>query len=268
MTDAEAIRQAVDVADPFIDRLSRAGCVFAAEEVALLREVACSPGELDALCTRRVAGEPVEHIVGGVRFGDLRLSVGPGVFVPRQRSRLLATVAIDAVRSGRRRMVLEAFCGVAPIASALRQAMPRLEIHAADIDEGALGYADVNLAGVAQLHRGSGFGALPETMQGRIDVIAAVAPYVPTTAREFLPREALDHEPHRALFGGPDGLRHIRRLIDEASEWLSDAGRLVLEMHRDQVAEVTSRATGNGFAVETFWGDDRQTAVVGMHRAR
>jgi release factor glutamine methyltransferase len=250
------------------DRLRQAGCVFAAEEAAVLREYAGSATELDEWCDRREAGEPLEHIVGRVGFGGLTLSVGPGVFVPRQRSWLLARTTIAAVLRRRDQVVLEAFCGVAPIASAVGHAAPGLDIHVADIDDMALAYAEANLRGRAVLHHGPGFTCLPEALRGRIDVIAAVAPYVPATASGFLPREALDHEPHRALFGGVDGLDHINGLVDGAPEWLSANGLIFLEMHRDQVPAVSGYAGRSGFTVETVVGDDRQTAVVGMHRVR
>lgn len=250
------------------DRLRQAGCVFAAEEATILREYAGDPTELEEWCGRREAGEPLEQIVGRVGFGGLRLSVGPGVFVPRQRSWLLAQKTIAAVLRRRDQVVLEAFCGVAPIASAVGHAAPWLDIHVADIDDRALAYAEANLPGRAVLHHGPGFTCLPEALRGRIDVIAAVAPYVPAGAYAFLPREALDHEPHRALFGGLDGLDHINGLIEGAPEWLSANGLVFLEMHRDQVPAVCRCAGRNGFTVETFVGDDRQTAVVGMHRIR
>lgn len=255
--------------DPVVTFLRHAGCVFAEEEAAILREHAHDATELDDLCARRAAGQPLEHLVGWVRFGDLRLAVGPGVFVPRQRSLLLARTAVAAVRARRSPLVLEAYCGVAPIAASVAAAVPGVALHIVDADNTALGFARRNLPGGTGIHLGTGLGALPAGSRGRIDVIAAVPPYVPESGLVLLPPEARDHEPPRALLGGPDGLVHITALISDAREWLAVGGELLIEMNTAQYdLIVRDGRVGASLECELVPGDDGQTAVARLRRLR
>lgn len=255
--------------------------MFAEDEAEVILDVAGDRDTAGAMCVRREAGEPLEHIIGRVDFGGLRLAVGPGVFVPRQRSVLLAAAAVDAARAvadrARGPVVLEAYCGVAPIAASVRAAVPDAELHATDHDPDALTYARRNLGPLAGIHRGKGFGGLPDFLRRRITVIAAVPPYVPTPARDLLPREAAEHEPHAALFGGPTGMDHIGELVGGAPHWLADAGVLLMEMNVAQAQTLATVAPGQGVPNPAglnpdiwFWsridGDDGQTAVVALTR--
>ncbi|AZZ83204.1 SAM-dependent methyltransferase [Gordonia alkanivorans] len=252
--------------DPLADALRRAGCVFAEDEAALLRQHASVADELDELVERRIAGEPLEHLLGWVEFGDLRLRVGPGVFVPRQRSLLLAQEAVRAAGERTDPVVLEAFCGVAPIASVVAASVSGARVHAADIAADALVHARRNLPDDAQIHHGTGFDAVPESLAGHVDVIAAVPPYVPDHAFGLLAPEARDHEPRRALTGGVDGLDHVDTLVDAAQTWLSDTGTLLIEMN---VAQFDAVAAGDGrraFDIDAVAGDDGQTVVARFRR--
>ncbi|QMU23417.1 methyltransferase [Gordonia rubripertincta] len=254
--------------DPLAGALRRAGCVFAEDEAELLRRHATGPDELDDLCARRIAGEPLEHLLGWVQFGDLRLSVGSGVFVPRQRSLLLAREAVEAAKRRREAVVLEAFCGVAPIAAAVAAAVDDAQVHAADVAADALVHARRNLPVDAQIHHGIGFDALPEPLRGRVDVIAAVPPYVPDHAFGLLAPEARDHEPRRALTGGVHGLDHVDTLIAGAQTWLSGDGVLLIEMNVGQFDEVAARDEHRGaLGLDAVAGDDGQTVVARLRRA-
>lgn len=253
--------------DPVVGVLRRAGCVFAEEEAAVLREHAAGAAELDELCARRAAGEPLEHLVGWVRFGDLRLRVGPGVFVPRQRSLLLARIAVAAVRARRSPLVLEAFCGVAPIAATVAAAGLDARLHVIDIDPAALACARQNLPRGSGVHLGDGLSPLPPGLRGHVDVIAAVPPYVPDASVGFLPHEACDHEPRNALVGGPDGLDHILELIRAARDWLCVGGILLVEMNSEQFELVTDRVEHIGHDdLDAIPGADGQTVVARYRR--
>ncbi|MGO1738576.1 MAG: N5-glutamine methyltransferase family protein [Actinomycetaceae bacterium] len=215
--------------------------------------------------------------MGRVDVHGLHLSVGPGVFVPRRRTALLVSVTLAAVREilGRA-LVVEAFSGVAPVASAVRRSLPGAEVHATDADPAALVHAatnvgvDVanhgdttaNLGDHAHVHRGDVLAGLPPELRGRVDVIAAVPPYVPTGAIDLLPREARDHEPAAALAGGADGLDAVRALVRQARDWLAPGGRVLVEMHRDQVATARELAEQLGYEARHVDGDDGQTAVL------
>lgn len=250
--------------DPLVRRLRAAGCVFAEDEAVILRGSANDAAQLEESCARRIAGEPLEHVVGWVSFGGLRLAVGPGVFVPRQRSLLLARATVAAAKPRRAPVVLEAFAGVAPIAASVRRVLPRARVHATEIDAVAVGYARRNLGSDAGVHRGAGFAALNDSLRGRIDVIAAVPPYVPTTAAHLMPREALEHEPSNALFAGVDGLDYIRQLIDQAPEWLADGGHVLVEMSKHQCADAAEHADSAGYVVSRQRSSDGHTAVLAL----
>ncbi|WP_238421227.1 SAM-dependent methyltransferase [Gordonia sp. 'Campus'] len=255
--------------DPVVALLRGAGCVFAEQEAAILREHARDATELDDLCARRASGQPLEHLVGWVQFGNLRLSVGPGVFVPRQRSLLLARTAVAAARARVSPLVLEAFCGVAPIAASVANAVPGVGLHVVDADDTALAFARRNLPGGSGIHLGAGLGPLPTHLRGRVDVIAAVPPYVPDSARGLLAPEARDHEPPRALLGGPDGLDHVTALISAAREWLAVGGELLVEMNTAQYdLIVRDGRAGPSYECSAVSGDDGQTAVARLRRTR
>ena len=95
--------------------LRAAGCVFAEDEARLLVDAARSPAELTALLERRVAGEPLEHLLGWAEFCGLRIAVAPGVFVPRRRTELLVRLAAPLLQRGD--VVVELCCGAASRAS-------------------------------------------------------------------------------------------------------------------------------------------------------
>ena len=245
-------------------RLRAAGCVFAEEEAAILLEDDVDEAELERRVRRRESGEPLEHVVGWVRFGPLRLRVGPGVFVPRQRSLLLARAAVRVARSQAQPVMLEPYSGVAPIAATVAAAVPGAELHAADIDAVALGYARHNLPAGAGIHRSDRLDGVPDALRGRVTLLAGVPPYVPHSASATVPREARDHEPERALFAGDDGLDHVRAVIGAARDILAPDGRVLLELHRGQYAPAAALARGTGWRTARRPGRDGQTVLLDL----
>jgi release factor glutamine methyltransferase len=254
-------KNASDLAD-VAARLRAAGSVFAEDEAAILLEAATDDAELDALVTRRISGEPIEPLVGWVRFGRLRLEVGPGVFIPRRRSLVLARAAVRIARTQADPVVLEPFCGVAPIAASVAAAVPAAEIHVSDVDPVPLRFARRNLPAEANVHRGAGLSALPAALRGRVSLVASVPPYVPDGERRFLPREALEHEPPGALFAGADGLDHVRALVADLAGCLRPDGRVLIELHRAQWSAAAEHARGCGWRPARRNGADGQTTLL------
>lgn len=261
--------------DPLVAALRRAGCVFAEDEAAVLRATTDDAAELDRLLRARVGGAPLEQLVGWVAFRGLRLQVGPHVFVPRQRTMLLAEAAIAEVRArivpngpahsaehSKTVQFVEAFAGVAPIAAAVRAERLPGQVHATDLDAEALRHARANLGGSAGVHTGSVLTGLPPDLQGRVDVIAAIPPYVPDTQVSLLPREARDFEPSVALFGGEDGLDLARSLIAQSVRWLAPGGALLLELHSTQVEAARHSGEEHGYRMSHEAADDGHTVVV------
>lgn len=242
------------VDEALVARLRAAGCVWAEEEAALLEEAALSARELDDLAARRVAGEPLELVLGWAEFLGLRLVVGPGVFVPRRRTELLARTALARAAAVDRPVVVEMCCGVAPVAACF-EGDDRVEVHVADLSEPALACARLN-APAATLHLGDLYDALPAALAGRVDVLAANAPYVPTGRIASMPAEARDHEPRAALDGGDEGVDLHLRLAAGALGWLAPGGVLLVETSPAQAALTTAAMEQGGLTTEVLVDDE------------
>jgi len=248
-------------------RLRAAGCVFAEDEAALLLAHARGEGlddaALDALVGRRVAGEPLELVVGWAAFAGLRVAVAPGVFVPRRRSELLVDVVDGLLRGRAEPVVVDLCCGTGAVAAAVAARRPDARVHAADVDPAAVACARRNVPR-GGVHEGDLFGALPADLRGRVDVLVANAPYVPTRAIATMPLEARDHEARVALDGGADGLDVQRRIAAEVRGWLAPGGAVVVETSPAQAATSARLLRERGLAVRTCRDDERDgTAVVG-----
>jgi release factor glutamine methyltransferase len=243
--------------DPLVARLRAAGCVFAEDEARLLREAAGSPAELDALAARRVDGAPLEALLGWAEFCGLRIAVDPGVFVPRQRTAFLVAQAVR--RAGPGALVVDLCCGTGAIGAAIAAAVPRAEVHAADVDPAAVACARRNLPNVYQ---GDLYAALPDRLRGRVDLLVVNAPYVPTDAIATMPPEARDHEPRVALDGGADGLDVQRRVAAEAPAWLRPGGALLIETGADQAQCTAALFAAAGLVPQVAYAEDA-TVVIG-----
>lgn len=218
--------------------------MFAEEEAGLL--LASGSADLEALVLRRIAGEPLETVLGWVAFAGHRLTVRPGVFVPRRRTELLARLAAEHCRPDS--VFLELCCGVGPVAATI----DAHEIHLSDVDPIALECARLNVPR-GQVHLSDLYGDLPPDLRGRIDVIAANAPYVPTERIALMPPEARNHERPMALDGGADGVDLHRRIAAGAPEWLSFGGVLIIETSPSQapLTEAAMVAVGLATSIRT-----------------
>ncbi|HST66607.1 MAG TPA: putative protein N(5)-glutamine methyltransferase [Mycobacteriales bacterium] len=249
------------VAD-IVSVLRRAGCVFAEDEARLLTEAAAGPAELAALVERRVGGIPLEVLLGWAEFDGLRIVVEPGVFVPRRRSELLVREA--AARAPR--TVVELCCGSGAIAAALTARLGSADVHAADLDPAAVHCARRNLPD-AHVYEGDLDAPLPPDLAGRVDVLVANAPYVPTAEIALMPPEARDHEPRTALDGGVDGLDLARRVMAAAPRWLAPGGVVIVETSTRQAPLLAAAATAAGLRPDVVSDDDTGgTAVVAQRR--
>jgi release factor glutamine methyltransferase len=228
-----------------VTRLRAAGCVFAEDEARLLVAEACTSAELSAMVERRAAGEPLEHVLGWADFCGLRVAVDHGVFVPRRRTEFLVRQAVAIAPPCP--VVVDLCCGAGAVGAALAAALDIAELHAADIDPAAVRCARRNIATAGgQVYAGDLFEPLPATLRGRVGILAANVPYVPTAEVGLLPAEARLHEPRAALDGGPDGLDMLRRVAAEASRWLAEGGSLLVEVseRQEQPACETTRHGG------------------------
>ncbi|MGW5640141.1 putative protein N(5)-glutamine methyltransferase [Streptomyces sp. NPDC003832] len=247
--------------DAVTARLRAAGCVFAEDEARLLISAATAPADLAALVERRAAGHPLELVLGWAEFRGLRIDVRPGVFVPRRRTEFLVEQAL--AHAPHARVVVDLCCGSGAVGAALAAALGPVELHAADIDPAAVRCARRNIAPYGgQAHTGDLFGALPGALRGRIGILAANVPYVPTADIALLPAEARDHEPPAALDGGADGLDLLRRVASEAARWLAPGGCLLVETSERQTPAALDAFHRGGLTARPARCEERHAQVV------
>jgi release factor glutamine methyltransferase len=249
-----------------VSRLRSAGCVFAEDEARLLISAARTPAELAAMVDRRAAGLPLEHVIGWAEFCGLRIAVDPGVFVPRRRTEFLVSQAVSLARraaADQPPVVVDLCCGSGAVAAALAAALGRVELHAADLDPAAAACARRNLAAAGgKVWSGDLYQPLPTALRGRVAILTANAPYVPTDAVPLLPPEAREHERRLALDGGADGLDLLRRMIAGAPPWLAPGGHLLVECSERQAPQAAAAVARSGLAARTASSDELAATVV------
>ena len=189
---------------------------------------------------QRAAGVPLEQVVGWAEFCGLRITVAPGVFVPRRRTEFLVRQAVALARPGA--VIVDLCCGAGAIGAALAAAVEGAEVHAADVDPAAVRCARQNLP-AGRVYQGDLYEPLPATLRGRVAILTANVPYVPTGEIGYLPPEARAHEPRAALDGGADGLDVLRRVAAGAAGWLAPGGS---PAERDQRAPGPAGRVGPG----------------------
>jgi release factor glutamine methyltransferase len=245
------------------ERLRTAGCVFAEDEADLLLATATAPDELEPMVQQRVRGVPLEQILGWAEFGGLRIAVAPGVFVPRRRTELMLRQAL--MLAPPQPVVVELCCGSAALALALGSTLPQVELYATDIDPSAVRCARGNLAslpGLAGVLQGDLYDPLPDSLAGRVDLLLANAPYVPSGSIRLMPPEARLYEPRLALDGGLDGLDVLRRIVAGATRWLAPGGRLMVETSRSQTPASIAAFERHGLAARIVTSDELDATVV------
>ncbi|MFD3333624.1 putative protein N(5)-glutamine methyltransferase [Streptomyces sp. NPDC058700] len=247
-----------------VDRLRAAGCVFAEEEAEMLLAAASGPDELDLMVERRAAGLPLEHVVGWAAFGGLRIEVDGGVFVPRRRTEFLVGRAVELAGPGA--VCVDLCCGSGAAGAVLLDRVRGAEVHAADIEPAAVRCARRNVEPRGgRVHEGDLFAPLPAELRGRVEILVANVPYVPTDEIGLLPAEARDHEPLVTLDGGRDGLDVLRRVAAGAPEWLAPGGHLLVETGERQAegaVEALAEVSGGQLAPEVITSEDGWATVV------
>jgi release factor glutamine methyltransferase len=262
--------------------------VFAEDEARLLRSVTTDPGELATLVSRRAAGLPLEHVLGWAEFAGLRVELDPGVFVPRRRTEFLITTAAELapqhakpasrcaqpaspeiLPASRGAVVVDLCCGSGALGLALASRLGGAEVTAADIDPAAVACARRNLALVGgRAYQGDLFDALPAGLRGRVELLLANVPYVPTGEVDLLPPEARLHEPLTSLDGGTDGLAVLRRVAAGAPAWLAPGGHLLTETSDSQAPVATAIMAAAGLSARVARSaEDDATVLIGTRPA-
>jgi len=222
----------------------------------------------DGMLARRLAGEPLQYVLGRWGFRSLDLVVDPRVLIPRPETEEVAGAAIDEARRLDAKVVVDLGTGAGGIALSMAVELPGVEVWATDVSADAIDVARANLAGIGragarvQLRVGSWYDALPDELRGRVDVIAANPPYVSETAQ--LPPDVADWEPDVALYSANKGSDGPAAVIDGALAWLARPGVLVMEHAAWMGEEMVERSLAAGFDEATFHHDlsQRERYVV------
>lgn len=213
----------------------------------------------DALVARRARREPLQHLTGAAAFRYVELAVGPGVFVPRPETELLAGWGVDRARelvsAGSTPVVVDLCTGSGAIALALATEVPGAEVHAVELGEEAVAWAARNLDGSGvDLRQGDMAEAFPD-LDGAVDVVVCNPPYIPLDAFESVVPEARDFDPAPALWSGADGLDAIRVLESVGARLLRRGGVLGAEH-----ADVQGESAPAVFAAAGRWIEVRDNA--------
>lgn len=223
---------------------------------------------LEAFVERRAAREPLQHLTGVAPFRHLELAVGPGVFVPRPETEIVAQYAIDALLADAdpSPIGVDLCTGSGAIALAMATEVPHSRIFAVELSDEAYEWAAQNTADAENLTLvlGDAAASLAE-IDGQAAVVITNPPYIPDGAIPRDPEVRL-HDPQLALYGGPDGLDLVRRLSRRALGLLRPGGLLVIEHGELQGAQVRALLVDDGWSAASTHRDltqrDRATTAI------
>ena len=216
---------------------------------------------LDSMLSRRLAGEPLQYVLGHWGFRGLDLMVSPAVLIPRPETETLAGLAVAELSRCHPQggLVVDLGTGSGAVGLAVAAECETARVVLTDISPEALGVAQANLAGLGRAavrvsaYRGSWYEALPESLVGKVDVVVSNPPYVRDD--EALPADVADWEPVLALRAGPDGLDAARQILAGALRWLSPGGSVLLELSPGQMAAAAAIAQAGGLSVQAVHPD-------------
>jgi release factor glutamine methyltransferase len=280
------------------DRLEEAGVPTPEVDARLLLDAMeerfgdvsrCDRAVLDGMVARRAAREPLQVVLGRTTFRWVDVEVERGVFVPRPETEVVAGLAIEACERLETPRVVEPCTGTGAIACALLTEVPGVRVLATDASIDAVELARRNVARVlagdasppdrrprdgadAEVVHGHLLEPLqqldPDT-RGRVDVLVANPPYLPTSDAPSMDLEVVGHDPHGALFGGDDGHEVVDELLREAMVWLRPGGTVVLEIDDRRGADAARAAEQAGLTDVRIEPDltGRDRAVVARRPA-
>ncbi len=207
------------------------------------------------LVRRRAQGEPLQQILGEIEFYSRTFKVEPGVFIPRPETERLVEEAVKLIAPPDRRLLapvaVEIGCGTGIIGISLALEVPRLIVHATDINPAAVNLTKHNahtLGAEARVlvQQGNRFDPLPSHLKGQVDLVVSNPPYVRAGDIPGLATEVSEHDPVEALDGGEDGLVFYRALASTVGTWLRPGGHVAVEIGDDQGQDVEDILAASG----------------------
>ena len=274
---ATAILESAGVPTPRVDAELLAGHVLGISRGAVQARLVTGSGlgtddaiELVELVERRAAREPLQHLTGVAHFRSLELAVGPGVFVPRPETEIVAQLAIDALRAvpSPEPVAVDLGTGSGAIALSLATEVPTARVYGVEVSPNAYVWTRENFRRVGADNAVAVFRdlahALPE-LDGSVDVVVSNPPYIPVGAIPRDPEVRL-FDPELALYGGTDGLEVVRAVSATARRLLHDGGMLVIEHGDAQAAPIADLLRADGWRAiaghRDLTGRDRATTAL------
>ena len=260
LADAQRRLAAAGVPSPQADATALAAHVLGVPRTRLILQDRIPPEtrtEYERLLSRRMARVPLQHLVGTAGFRRLELAVGPGVFIPRPETELVAGAAINALLAlpEQDRIAVDLCAGSGAIALSMATEASGTRVSAVEMDPRAAEWMRKNVRRLDAHMRDAGSsvrvvesdaatcaqdGGPLSSLRGAVAVVAINPPYIPEDAEPRDP-EVRDHDPRAALYGGPDGLSVVRRVLPAAAALLRPGGLLVVE-HADTQGEAAGEA--------------------------
>ena len=274
---ASATLAAAGVPNPRVDAELLAGHVLGLSRGGVQAKVASDAVitaeeqvALAALIERRAAREPLQHITGRAPFRHLELAVGPGVFVPRPETEMVAQLAIDSLAAvaSPSPVGVDLGTGSGAIALAMATEVPHSTVYGVEVSPRAFIWTRQNFRDVGAANATAVFidlaVALP-ALKGRVDVVVSNPPYIPVGAIPRDPEVRL-FDPEIALYGGQDGLDVVRQVSQTAMRLLRSGGTLVIEHGELQAAQLAALLTADGWKAisshRDLTGRDRATTAL------
>ncbi len=194
----------------------------------------------EALVARREHREPLQHVLGVAWFGSLELEVGPGVFIPRPETEVLAEWGVRQLRGMDSPLVVDLCTGSGALAAYIAHEAPNARVYAVELSDAAFSYAQRNLAdsGVTLIQGDVTDLEILAELNGSVDLLVTNPPYVPETD-DLEPEVYAD--PHEAVFSGTDGMTLIRQMVPTVSRLLKPRGRVGIE-HDDTTSSLVQAA--------------------------
>lgn len=273
IADGQRRLAAAGVPSPDTDAMLLAAHVMGVPRGRLLLHDRMDPQQrtsYERLLTRRVVRVPLQHLIGSAAFRTLELQVGPGVFIPRPETELVAQAGINALRAlpGEERRAVDLCTGSGAVAFALAVEAAPTQVTAVEVDDAAVAWTRRNADALRESIGSGGShvdvvqadartcaapGGPLERLRGRVAVVTMNPPYVPAGARVRDP-EVRDHDPALALYGGEDGLDVIRGAIGTAALLLQPGGLVVIE-HSDEQGDEAEEGVPALLASDGRWRD-------------
>lgn len=196
---------------------------------------------------RRVSGEPLQYITGKQQFRFLELKTQKGVFIPRQETEIIVSLALDFLKGKNEPAVIEVGTGTGAIALSIAKE-GSFHVDVTEIDENAVSLAKENAAenGLSEkvkINKGAYFEGFEKN---KYDLVVSNPPYIPEGDYESLP-EDVKKEPVGALIAPEEGLKIVKELLQKSVALLKDEGCVIIEIATEQGEEVSAFAGNLGF---------------------